>query len=40
MINVLLIPNDKIQPIVNFDNMEKNYNRKDNRLHFDLTDGL
>lgn len=40
VISMLLMPSRYIQPIINLEVMEKNYNRKENRLHFDLNDGL
>lgn len=39
VISMLLVPNRYCQPIINLEIMEKNYNRKENRLHFDLNDG-
>lgn len=40
VINMLLMPSRHIQPIVNLEVMEKNYNRKENLKHFDMNDGL
>jgi DNA-directed RNA polymerase III subunit RPC1 len=39
VISTLLVPNRYCQPIINLEILEKNYNRKENRLHFDLNDG-
>lgn len=36
---MLLMPSTRIQPIVNLAVMEKNYSRKEDRQHFDMSDG-
>jgi DNA-directed RNA polymerase III subunit RPC1 len=39
VIGMLLVPHKGVKPIVNIEVQERNYNKKENKQHFDLADG-